>query len=68
MRERMSVSKNVVDHGLRFSFIMIYVVLLSWSFLDSRTNDASMRNVWATVGFSNWETRGGPFGMLPEGS
>ena len=39
-----------------------------WSFLDSRTNDASMRDVWATVGFSNWETRGGHFGMLPEGS
>ena len=37
-------------------------------FLDSRTNDASMRNVWATIGFSNCETRGGPFGMLPEGS
>ena len=30
-----------------------------WSFSDSRTHDASMRNVWATVGFSNWETRGG---------
>ena len=24
MRERMSVSEDVVDHGLRFSFIMIY--------------------------------------------
>ena len=59
---------------------MVYVSVLLWlmlsssargaleSCLDSRTNDASMRNVWATVGFSNWETRGGPFGMLPEGS
>ena len=44
LRERMSVSDNVVDH------------------------DASMRNVWATVGSPNWETRGGPFGMLLEGS
>ena len=32
---------------------------------DSRTNDASMRNVWVTVRFSNWDTRGGPFGTLP---
>ena len=57
---------------------MVYVSIWLWftlsssargtprSCLDSRTNDASMHNVWATVGFSNWETRGGPFGMLPE--
>ena len=38
------------------------------SFLGYRTNDARMRDVWATVEFSNWETRGGLFGMLPEGS
>ena len=29
MRERMSVSENVVDHGLRFTFIMIYFVIIS---------------------------------------
>ena len=54
--------------------VLLWFVLSSsargtpWSFLNSRTNDASMRNVWATVGFSNWETRGGPFGTLLEGS
>ena len=69
----MSVSENVVDHGLNVSVLLWFMLSSSargtpWNFLDSRTNDASMRNVWATVGFSNWETRGGPFGMLPEGS
>ena len=73
MRERMSVSEYDVDHGLKVSVLSWSMLSSSargtpWSFLGSRTNDASMRNVWAIVGFSKWETRGGPFGMLPEGS
>ena len=32
-------------------------------------NDAmNVRDAWVTVGSFNWDTRGGPFGTLPEGS
>ena len=70
IRKRMTVSEYDVDHGLKVS-------VLSWSILslsalescsDSRTTDASVRDIWVTVGSFNGDVKGWPFGVLLEGS